>query len=155
LQPYLQIYPHTRPYTGLCLYTIITCIISDVFHIQNFINSPFPTHHDARSMLKMSAIIGIYNCISEVSWYVCRIVINGNIEHFMLISQADWSEMHCNTWGDVMYICQQQISEATMLGKFTQLRLMVAETILSWFRSHLARRCSSDQVGRFNSSKLW
>jgi hypothetical protein len=46
LQPYLLIYLPTRPYTGVLLYTIIARTISDTFRIGDFMNCPFPTHHD-------------------------------------------------------------------------------------------------------------
>jgi len=56
-------------------------------------------------MHEMLQTIRSCNYISEVLWYVCWIEINGNIEHLMLISQADWPEMHCDTLGDIMNIC--------------------------------------------------
>ena len=78
MQPYLPIYHHTRPYTGVCLYTIIAFTISDTFRLLDFMTYPFPTRRDTQSMREISYGFENTDCISEVSWYVYSIEVNGN-----------------------------------------------------------------------------
>jgi len=48
------------------------------------------------------------------------------------IQEANWPETHRDTEeGEIVWIRQQQIAEAIIPDKYTQLRLMVAETIPS------------------------
>jgi hypothetical protein len=65
VQPYLLIYLPTRPYTGVCLYTIIALTISDTFRIRDFMNYPFPTRHDTRDTLYRfgSTLIASAKCL--------------------------------------------------------------------------------------------
>jgi len=132
VQPYLLIYLPTRPYTGVCLDTIIALTISDTFRIRDFMNYPFPMRHDTCDTLYR---FGSTDRTGEVSWYVCWIEVNGNRDDFVRIPEANRPETrHDTAEGEIVRNWQPQITEATCLGKYTQLTFTVAQTIPSWFQ---------------------
>jgi len=99
LQPYLLIYLPTRPYTGVCLYTIIALTISDTFRIRDSMNYPLSTCHDTQITPEISYRFESTDCIREVSWYVYWIEVNGNRDDFMWILEANRPETGRDTYG--------------------------------------------------------
>jgi len=69
-------------------------LISDTFHIGDFMNYSFPTRHDTQITRKIWYKPGSTDCISEVSRYVYRIEVNGNREDVVRISEANRPETH-------------------------------------------------------------
>ena len=130
MQPYLLIYLHRRPYTGICLYTIIALTISDTFRIRDFMNYSFLTGYDAQSTHEISDRFGSTDSQT----------ISCGFQRPIGQSYRDTSE------GEMVRNWQRQSAEATRLGKNTQLRLTVPDTIPSSFRSPSARRSVSEHA---------
>ena len=137
---------------GVCLYPIITLAISDTFRIRDFKNYPIPTRHDTR---KISYGFWSTDCLSEVSRYVYRIEVNGNRDNVMRIPEANRPEKRGDTYQwEIVRIWPRQIAEPKMLDMYTQLRLMIAETIRvhSWGQG--ARRRVSDEVSQSQMQRI-
>jgi hypothetical protein len=60
----LMIYLNSRPYMGVCLYTIIAVPFSDMFNIQDFMNYHFLKCHDIHNT---TSKFESTDCTNEVS----------------------------------------------------------------------------------------
>ena len=60
-------------------------------------NYHFPTRHDTQTMSGISHGFGSTDCISEVSWYVQFIEVNGNRDDFVSIPEGNRTEMRRDT----------------------------------------------------------
>jgi len=134
----------------------IPLTISDMFRILDIMNYPFATRHDTQSTCKMSYRFESTDCTSDVSWYVNWIEVDGNRDDLVWISEANWLETHCDTYDEIVQKSPRQIAEVTRLGKYTQLRLTLAETILRWFQRptglRMCHRLSQSESIATNSS---
>ena len=86
-------------------------LISDTFRLPDFMNYPFSTCPDTQTTHRIYRF-ECTDCISEVSWYVYWIEVNGNRDDFAWISEAYRPETHRDTYkGEVVWDWQQQIEK--------------------------------------------
>jgi len=124
-------------------------LISDTFRIRDFMNYTFPTRHNTQFTRKISYGFESTNCISEVSWYIYWIEVNGN-RRFRVDSRGQSGQRRVATptneksYGLEIY--ELQIQKRHELS--SQSRLTVVQTIRVDTRGQPARRRVSDQVGQ-------
>jgi hypothetical protein len=110
-------------------------VTADTFDQLDVMNYPFPTRQDTQLTSAISSTFESTDWISEVSWDVYRIEVNGSRKDLVRISEANPPEMHCDTWEQqIVRFGQRKIADGKMLDKYTQLRLTDGESIASQFK---------------------